>query len=282
MFERILVPLDGSRRAEQALPIAARLACASGGTIVLLRTVSLPNALVYYIALEPIPLEMDLEAAYEEARKYLDGITIGGNLAGIHTQTEVIMGQAAVSILSAVNTPHIDLIVLCSHGYTGMKRWILGSVAEKVAHYSPVPVLVLRKGEPLSVGRSPGEESPWRVLVPLDGSRRALAAITPATQVSAALSAPARGALHLTQVVVRPDPDEIGHRAREAIIHTVKDELGTIAEQIREGLLPALSGVSGSPSPDRSPSMRISPRALSGWQKARRLPRGQRHPGEVS
>ena len=239
MFKRILVPLDGSRRAEQALPIAARLARVSGGTVVLLRAVSLPNALESYIALEPIPLEVDMEAAYEEARNYLDGITSGGSLAGIHIQTEVIMGQAAASILSEVNTQHIDLIVLCSHGYTGMKRWIMGSVAEKVAHHSPVPVLVLREGGPLTFGPYPDEGSPWRVLVPLDGSRRAQAAIAPAAQLSAALSTPARGALHLTRVVVQPDPDEMGYRVLQARIHKAKEYLNTVVEQIRQGLLAA-------------------------------------------
>ena len=237
MFKRILVPLDGSRRAEQALPIAIRLARAAGGTIVLLRAMSLPEALVSYMTLEPIPLETDLEAAREEARRYLDGITAGSNLVGIPTETEVIMGQAAVSILSAVNAHHIDLIVLCSHGYTGMKRWIMGSVAEKVVHHSPVPVLVLREGKTLSVDPGPGEARPRRIVVPLDGSARALAAIAPAARVSAALSDPARGALHLTRVVVQPDPHEISHRAQEAIIHKAKKYLDTTATQIREGLI---------------------------------------------
>jgi len=242
MFERILVPLDGSRRAEQALPLAARLARASGGTVVLLRAVNLPDVLVSYAALEPIPIDKDLEAALEEARNYLNGIATGSSLAGIHTQTEVLMGQAAASILSVVNVQHLDLIVLCSHGYRGMKRWIMGSVAEKVAHHSPVPVLVLREGGPLPVDPHPDAGRPWHVLVPLDGSGRAQAAIAPAAQVSAALSAPGRGALHLTRVVVRPDPDEIGHHTREAIIHKAKESLGTTVEQIREGLIAAPVG----------------------------------------
>jgi len=152
MFERILVPLDGSRRAEQALPIAARLARASRGTIVLLRVVSIPNEIVSYLALEPIPTRDDIGAAREEARNYLDGMATGRSLVGIHSETEVILGQAAAAILSAVNAHHIDLIVLCSHGYTGLTRWFVGSVAEKVVHHSPVPVLVLREGGPLPVG----------------------------------------------------------------------------------------------------------------------------------
>jgi nucleotide-binding universal stress UspA family protein len=236
MFERILVPLDGSRRAEQALPIAARLARASRGTIVLLRVVSIPNEIVSYLALEPIPTRDDIGAAREEARNYLDGMATGRSLVGIHSETEVILGQAAAAILSAVNAHHIDLIVLCSHGYTGLTRWFVGSVAEKVVHHSPVPVLVLREGGPLPVGPHPDAGSPWRVLVPLDGSARAQAAVAPAAQLIAALSAPARGALHLTRVEVQPDPDEISHHKREAMIHKAKEYLGTTTEQIREGL----------------------------------------------
>lgn len=240
MFERILVPLDGSRRAEQALPIAARLARASRGTVVLLRVVSLPNALASYLALEPLPIEEDIEAAREEARTYLDRITTGSSLIDIHTETEVILGQAAATILSVVNAHHIGLIVLCSHGYTGLTRWFMGSVAEKVAHHSPVPVLVLREGGPLPVVPHPDAESPWHVFVPLDGSARAQAVVAPATRLIAALSAPARGALHLMRVVVQADPDEISHRTREAMIYKAKEYLGATAAQIREGLVAGL------------------------------------------
>ncbi len=237
MFDRILVPLDGSHRAEQALPIAARLARAFRGTVVLLRVVSIPNEFVSYLALEPIPTQSGIDVVLDEARNYLNGMTTVSSLVGIHTETEVILGQAAATILSAVNAHHIDLIVLCSHGYTGLTRWFMGSVAEKVAHHSPVPVLVLREGGSLPVGPHPYAESPWHVLVPLDGSARAQAAIAPAAQLIAALSAPARGALHLTRVVVQPDPDEISHRTREAIMHEAKQYLGTTVEQIHAGLV---------------------------------------------
>lgn len=237
MFDRILVPLDGSRRAEQALPIAARLARASRGTIVLLRVVTILNEFVSYLALEPIQTQVDIEATIEEARNYLAHIATGRSLAGMHIETEVILGQAAATILSEVNTHHFDLIVLCSHGYTGMMRWFMGSVAEKVAYHSPVPVLVLREGGPQPVGTYPSIEGPWHVLVPLDGSARAQEAIAPAARLSAALSAPARGALHLTRVVVQPDPAEISHRTRENMMHRAKQYLGSIVERIREGLV---------------------------------------------
>jgi nucleotide-binding universal stress UspA family protein len=155
----------------------------------------------------------------------------------VHTEPVVIVGQPAVVILSVVEKQHCDLIVLCSHGYTGMKRWVLGSVAEKVAHLAPVPVLVLREGGPTFVGTPPHAEGPLRALIPLDGSARAKAAIVPAAQLIAALSAPGPGALHFTRVVVLPDAEQISRREREAIMHRAKQYLSATVEHIREGLV---------------------------------------------
>src|SRR6185312_8976413 len=67
MFTHILVPLDGSRRAEQALPVAARLAHASGGTVVLLQVVSMANQFISYVAMEPIITQRLIDFRLEEA-----------------------------------------------------------------------------------------------------------------------------------------------------------------------------------------------------------------------
>jgi Universal stress protein family len=70
------------------------------------------------------------------------------------------------------------VIVICSHGYTGVIRWwMLGSVAAKVARFARIPVLILREGGPLPQERHPGEQ-PLRVLVPLDGSDYMLVFVT--------------------------------------------------------------------------------------------------------
>jgi nucleotide-binding universal stress UspA family protein len=149
----------------------------------------------------------------------------------------VLLGQAAPTILSVVDSHHIDLIVLCSHGYTGMTRWILGSVAEKVSQLAPVPVLALREDGPVPVPPLPQEGGPLRVLIPLDGSVRAQAAIIPAAQLIAALSAPAQGALHLTRVVALPAGAYLSQREREVILQQAKQYLSSLADQMREGLL---------------------------------------------
>ena len=236
MFKKILVPLDGSTRAEQAIPVAARLARFSGGTVVLLRVVS-PHAEFLPYPVEPGLIEALIDANLEEARNYLDCISRASSLIEAHTETAVFFGEIATVILSEVETQHIDVIVMCSHGYAGMKRWVLGSVAEKVAHYAPVPVLLLREGGPALVGTPPHAEGPLRALIPLDGSARAKEAIVPAAQLIAALSAPGPGALHLTRVVAFPDAAKTSQIEREAIMHKAKQYLSATAAHMREGLV---------------------------------------------
>jgi nucleotide-binding universal stress UspA family protein len=237
MFHSILVPLDGSSRAERAIPVAARLAQASGGTVMLLRVVGPPTEFVSYPGPDPRALQAIIDADLAEARDYLDGITHLSRVSDVHTETNVIVGQPADSILSVMDTYHSDLIVMCSHGYTGFKRWVLGSVAEKVAHHAHVPVLLLREGGPALVGTPPYAEGPLCALIPLDGSARAKAAIVPAAQLIAALSAPGPGALHFTRVVVLPDAEQISQSEREAVMHKAKQYLSTTVAHIREGLV---------------------------------------------
>lgn len=237
MFRHILVPLDGSPRAEQALPVAARLAQASDGTVVVLRVVGPTAAFMPYPAVDPRAIQALIDAELEEARNYLDRVTHVSSLVGVHTETAVIFGQAAATILSEVEAQHSDLIVMCSHGYTGKKRWVLGSVAEKVAHYAPVPLLLLREGGPTLVGTPPHAEGPLRALIPLDGSPRAKSAIVPAAQLVAALSAPGPGALHLIRVVVLPEAAKISQIEREATLEMARQYLSTTVEHIREELI---------------------------------------------
>lgn len=201
MFKRILVPLDGSERAERALPIAARLARASGGSIFLVRVVSTAPAHLPSAPTKPALIQGIGEADQSLAESYLAGVAQSDFLTDLSVQTQVPVGLVPPSILSIATDKHVDIIVMCSHGYTGVKRWwMLGSVATKIARFAEVPVLVLREGGPVPEERHPGER-PLRILVPLDGSDYAKAALVPAAYLAAALAAPGRGALHLTHVV---------------------------------------------------------------------------------
>lgn len=121
-------------------------------------------------------------------------------LEGIEVAQEVIQGNPAATILARAQAQQTDLIVMCSHGRTGIKRWALGSVAQKVARHSSASVLILREGESGFFNEQP-QIRPARVMIALDGSSLAESAIQPAIALGTALSAPFPGALHLVQVL---------------------------------------------------------------------------------
>ena len=239
MFKQILVPLDGSGRAERALPIAARLARASGGSILLVRVVNTAPAHYPSASAKPNLVQTAGEVDRNLAESYLAGVAESELLTGIPVQTYVPVGLISPSILTMAAEKHADIIVMCSHGYTGVKRWwMMGSVAAKVARFADIPVLVLREGGSVPEERHPGER-PLRVLVPLDGSDYARAALVPVAYLAAALAAPGRGALHLTHIV---QPTNEGKAARatqntQALLNMAKEYLEATIHYLREGSL---------------------------------------------
>ncbi|HZS79753.1 MAG TPA: universal stress protein [Ktedonobacteraceae bacterium] len=202
MFERILVPLDGSERAESAIPIAARVARAYDGSIVLLRVVTTPIEYGPYLAPSESLMRRTVEEDVAEATKYLERVAKSEALAGITVEAKALFGAAAPTIMDAIPLFQINLVAMCSHGYTGVKRWILGSVADKIVRYAPVPVFILRDGMPLTTT----PEKPVRALVSLDGSALSEAVLEPAAYLVSALAegTSARGELHLLRVVDLP------------------------------------------------------------------------------
>ena len=251
MLQRILVPLDGSSRAEQALPIAARIAHTTGGSVVLLRVANIPTEYTFslyssYLSQTPFFADDILEIELEKARQYLAIIAESETLKGIQTEITTSTGATAQTILDVAEKEHIDLVVICSHGETGFKRWALGSVVQKVARHSPVPVLVLREDGPEPVGLHLDAAHPPRALVTLDGSSLAEYAIVPAAYLVASLAAPAQGSLHLTQVVNLPavpgeeesaqyNPDIIEQAERKATAY-----LSKLADALKSELEPVL------------------------------------------
>lgn len=209
MFKRILVPLDGSPRAERALTVAARLARAGNGTVVLLSAVGIPpeySSYAYgpYLAQPTVLGEEVLLAKEATAKEYIQAIRHSDKLAGVKVETKIAVGPAVAAIQDIAGEERIDLIVMCSHGDTGFKRWVLGSVAQRVSRASEVPVLVLREDGSTPDSAFPDPLRPLRsivALVALDGSRFAEAAILPTAMLVSALAAPARGTLLLTRIV---------------------------------------------------------------------------------
>ena len=237
MFQRILVPLDGSPRAEQALPVAARIARTTGGSVLLVQVVS---PLIDYgggLAQAPLLTEQVIETELAVASGYLDRVAKARELAGIATTTDGMFGLPAQAILAEAESQAVDLIVMCSHGRSGFTRWALGSVTQKVARHGPVPVLVLRAGEPLPPVSRVETPRPTSALVALDGSPLAETALAPAANLVAALAAPAQGALHLMQVVkVFPTSAEEGFvsQLNKDSLKRAEAYLAAVKEQAQE------------------------------------------------
>jgi nucleotide-binding universal stress UspA family protein len=226
MFKRILVPLDGSARAEQALPVAARLARATQGSVILTQVAHIPTDYGMYAATPVViaPALVDTERA--EAQAYLSDVAKRDALAGLRVETDVTVGLPAHDILDEIVERQADAVVMCSHGRTGLGRWMLGSVAEHVARYAPVPTFILRDGDSLFT-TSPREDRRPRVLVPLDGSPQAESALEPAARLAVAYGAD----LHLT-VVVMPLEAVRENMPEALIVDGVKSYLGKVAQRM--------------------------------------------------
>jgi nucleotide-binding universal stress UspA family protein len=247
MFKRILVPLDGSARAERAIPVAARIARAAEGSVVLVQVATILVTYSSYLASSAFAAE-SIDVELNESENYLNSLANSELLAGIETETKALFGLVAPTIISVAYSYNADLIVMTSRGNSGMKRWALGSVAQKLARHSPMPVFILHEGGPLPAGPRP-DARPLRALVSLDGSALAKSALEPAAQLVAVLSAPAQGAMHLLRVVKPLTPEEIRAAGdQESIeclkmnaLHKAKTYLNSVAGHLREGPLADLN-----------------------------------------
>ncbi|MCL7455053.1 MAG: universal stress protein [Anaerolineae bacterium] len=146
-FERILVPLDGSEFAEMALEPALAIARAMGSELVLFR-VAQPIPRTQALAEMPDVYNDVVAATHREAEDYLRQIQAG--LPDDNIVIEYRPGELGIArqILDYSLEHGVDLIVISSHGYTGVKRWAYGSITEKVLHGSGCATLVVRCLEP--------------------------------------------------------------------------------------------------------------------------------------
>jgi universal stress protein F len=142
-MDRMLVGLDGSARAESILKVATELAKRTGGKLVLFRAVGVPHEIpVEAYSMTPANLAELLE---KEAKTYLDAMA-AKSPPGLVEQTYVHIGTPWQGICSAADQFHADMIVIGSHGYSGLDR-VIGTTAAKVVNHAKQSVLVVR-GQP--------------------------------------------------------------------------------------------------------------------------------------
>ena len=141
MYKRVLIPLDGSANAEQALPHAIAQARHYQAELIFLKV------------LEPLPhargmslgdLERIKQQANTWAREYLERLAADVRQQGILVRAVTIDGRAHVEIPQFAETNQVDLIVMSTRGQSGLSRWLMGSVADRVVRGATVPVLLVR------------------------------------------------------------------------------------------------------------------------------------------
>jgi nucleotide-binding universal stress UspA family protein len=145
MYPKVLVPLDGSELAECALPEVIKLV--RGGVVdevILLKVLAIEVIHIPKAYERSIDFAALSNAHRTEAMKYLEGVQARLQAEEIKVSTELLEGRPEERIVDYARDHSVDLIVIATHGYTGMKRLMFGSVALQVLHDANVPVLLIR------------------------------------------------------------------------------------------------------------------------------------------
>lgn len=175
MLQKILVPLDGSELAERALGPALALAAAGEGEVTLLRApwvhpVSVDEYSAGYEWFYPGQAQ---ENTVDDSVAYLDDMARHWAREGVEVHKKVVVGDPASVILDAAAMFEQELICMTTHGYSGLTRWMLGSVTERVLRAAPCAVMVVRESRPMR-----------HILITLDGSTLSERALEPGMEVA--------------------------------------------------------------------------------------------------
>ncbi|NJO05134.1 MAG: universal stress protein [Chloroflexaceae bacterium] len=197
-MKTILVPLDTSGNATRILPYIRTLALAMKTTVHLLHIWEFDAHLLY--------------SRYQTMREYFRGLAKELQVAGIDVTTEMQIGTPATRIVETAERLDALLIAMVTHGYSGFKRWAVGSVTDKVVQTSQRPVLIVQTDEQ----HIPSTYNVRRILVPLDGSPLALQGLEYALKIAAPFDA----AVHLLHVV---EPHVLSETAVNGVDHRTAD-----------------------------------------------------------
>jgi len=142
MYKTILVPLDGSPLAEAVLPHAQALATSEDAQIILLRVSVNPAA--EFAFSDPALASNLIDSLEADALNYLQPVRGRLQKAGLRTRFLIRQGPIAETILQIAAEERADVIAMSTHGRSGVSRWLLGSIANRVVNHSSIPVLLIR------------------------------------------------------------------------------------------------------------------------------------------
>jgi nucleotide-binding universal stress UspA family protein len=169
MFRKILVPLDGSPLAEQALEPALRLAQAAVGELILMRVLTDADSHAHVkTAQDPIRFPESSALVHHASNAYLQRLREASIRPRLSVRTILGEGDRAGAIIDTALAEQVELIVMSTHGRTGLSRWVFGSVTSRVLSHAPCPILIIHKVSPIK-----------HILITLDGSLLAEQALEP-------------------------------------------------------------------------------------------------------
>lgn len=231
MLAKIAIPLDGSSFSERALAHVGRFGNPDEIELLLVRVL---DASRYYATVAPDVVHVfDTGQWRMEAEAYLKRIAGELREQGYRVTVTVADGDVALAVCGVAEAQDADLIVMTTHGRSGLQRWIMGSVAERVIRTARRPVYLVRPGKEV-----PASGRPQRILVPLDGSELAEQALSPALNLIGGSDAD----LLLVQAVEVPElwGDEFVTPESVAMLPSVEEQeilaqdyLERTAEQLR-------------------------------------------------
>ena len=219
MYQKLLVPLDGSQLSEQVVPYAGLLGKALQTPIELLRVFD-PVPEQWGDPLQGRYLDQIASSFRTEAIDYLNHIRISHLDSGVDVSCAAHEGHAASLIVSEAEKEPNTLITMATHGRSGISRWMMGSVTDKVLHASSAPLLVVRSQD---AGAPANEVRLTSVIVPLDGSSLAEQSLPHVVALAQALD--------LSVNLVRVTP----HHEAESI-----DYLRKVGEELRKQGVPSV------------------------------------------
>ena len=195
MFNRILVPLDQSPIAECVLPHLVAFAKVYDAQVTLIHVMECPTAANQLPPIDPLSWKL----CKSEAEAYLNDVNNRLSETGLEPEPVLLEGQPAHTIIEYAQSNGINLIMMSSHGRTGMSRWNVNSVVRKIIQESLISTMVIRAYNP--VFEKLNGHFYQRILVPLDGSLRSECVLP----IAATLTKKHQANLMLAHVVVKPE-----------------------------------------------------------------------------
>jgi nucleotide-binding universal stress UspA family protein len=226
LFNRVLVPLDGSLAAEQIVPYALALAKGMGAELRLLRVISMAPLAGYYLS-GGIDWEGIEKLMLGEAQAYLEEVKPRLNLEGTQITTSVSEGLTASSIISESNSMEGTLVAMTTHARSGVSKGIIGSVTDDVLRNGDVPMLVVRSTDEDAEAIVPELDT---IVLALDGSDLAETVLPHAVAVARALDLK----FDLLTVLPADDPAFVNVSVSSEVRDNALDYLQSVEDKLAE------------------------------------------------